>query len=462
MDRQEVTLNDVIVHGNVEGNIVKGDNNFVVNTNNGTIVRQEALSTQRRSLSPQPPPEPDGFVGRKRELKQIEDWIRQDKVVIVQGMDGIGKTSLLKQVANSEPANSQPDGVVFVDALDEEGNLLEFGDLIQRIFDTLFESQPHQKVDLASARTHLSNTHPLVLLNAIALTPQNLSQLQNLFSKAPILITTESSTLMRGRPSSLSLGPLDREDSLTLLASLTSLDDQETLEQIATLLENVPAALSIVADTIRANALRLDEILQRLRSYIPREGNKAKAAVERAFQLLSSTLTEEERGMLDQVAAAFGVSVDRQWLEREYGGSAVSEKLESLGLLHANSPRLRLMPGLRPLLLQERDVANQRERLLSYLLAELKTRWNDFEFIRDELGNLLGLIFWSAAQGQWANVAALGRAMDPYLTLSGFWDAWRKTLKEIQGAAQAMQDLALQGWVLHQLGTSEIGMGNHA
>jgi hypothetical protein len=349
-----------------------------------------------------------------------------------------------------------------MDALDEEGNLLEFGDLTQRIFDALFESQPHQKVDISSARTHLSNTHPLVLLNSITLTPQNLSQLQNLFSKAPILIATENPVLMRGRPTSVALGPLDSQDSLALLASLTSVDDQETLAQIAVLLENVPAALGIVADTIRSNILSLDEVLKRLQSYTPRETNKAKAAVERAFQLLSSTLTEEERAMLDQVAAAFGVSVDRKWLESEYGGSAVSEKLESVGLLHANSPRLRLMPGLKPLLLQGQDVSQQRERLLNYLLGQLKTRWNDFEFIKDELGNLLGLLAWAAAQGQWSNVAALGRAIDPYLTLSGSWDAWRKSLGEIQRAADEIHDLALQGWVLHQLGTYEIGMGNLA
>jgi hypothetical protein len=418
------------------------------------------LSTQRRSLSPKPPPEPEGFVGRKRELKQVEDWIAQNKVVIIHGMDGIGKTSLIKQAANSQAAKAQPDGIVFVDALDEEGKLLDFGDLIQRIFDALFESQPHEKVDLSSARTHLSNTQPLVLLNAIALTPQNLSQLQNLFSTAPILIATENVALMRGRPTSLALGPLDREDSLAMLSSLTSVEDQETLAQIAALLENVPAALSIVADTIRTNVFGLDEVLKRLHSYTPQEGNKTKAAVERAFQLLYSTLTEDEREMLDQVAAAFGVSVDRKWLESEYGGSAVSEKLESVGLLHANSPRLRLMPGLKPLLLQERDVSKQRERLLNHLLTELETRWNDFEFIKDELGNLLGLLFWSAAQGQWANVAALGRAIDPYLTLSGHWEAWRKTLGEIQRAANGMNDLALQGWVLHQLGTYEMGIGN--
>jgi hypothetical protein len=222
----------------------------------------------------------------------------------------------------------------------------------------------------------------------------------------------------------------------------------------------VPAALSIVADTMRTDGLGVEDVLKRLQSYTPREQNKAKAALERAFYLLSSSLTEDERDMLDQVAGAFGVSVDRKWLESIYGGSAVSEKLEDRGLLHANSPRLRLMPGLKPLLLEGRDFTQQRERLLNYLQAELKTRWKDFEFIKDELGNLLGLLGWAVATGQWANVAALGRAIDPYLTLSGHWDAWHKTLKSTQEAADAMKDLALQGWVLHQLGTYEIGIGN--
>ena len=454
------SVNSINVAGNFEGNLVVGDNNFVVNTNHGTIVRQEALSTRRRGLSPQPPAEPEGFVGRERELKQIDQWIAQKKAVVVAGIDGIGKTSLIKQAANSESARSQPDGVVLLEGLDEEGQLLEFGDQIQRLFDALFESQPPVKVDLTSARTYLSNTHPLVLLNSIALTAQNLSQLQNLFGETPIVVATENAALMRGRQYSISLGPLDQEASLTLLTNLTSIDDQETLGRIAALLENVPAALSLVADAIRVSGLSEEEALERLHSYALKEQNKAKAAVERAFQLMYSTLTEDERGMLDQVAAAFGISVDRKWLEDTYGGSAISEKLESLGMLHANSPRLRLMPGLKPLLLQGRDVTKERERLLTHLMGELQTRWNDFEFIRDELGNLLGLLSWAAAQGNWSHVATLGRAIDPYLTLRGLWGAWRKTLGEIQNAAKAMQNLALQGWVLHQMGTYEIGMGN--
>ena len=72
----------------------------------------------------------------------------------------------------------------------------------------------------------------------------------------------------------------------------------------------------------------------------------------------------------------------------------------------------------------------------------------------------MGLLAWAAANGQWANVAALGRAIDPYLTLRGLWNSWRNTLGQVQQAAEAMKDLALQGWVLHQLGTYEFGMGN--
>lgn len=456
-------MTDISIAGNVEGNIVVGDNNFVVNNNHGTIIQQQAAPpVQKKSVSPQPPRKPRSFVGRKRELNEVDGLIASKTPVIVHGMDGIGKTSLLKQAAHSESAKSQPDGVVFLEGLDESGKLLEFGDLTQRLFKALFDTQPGElKVDHASARTYLSNTQPLVLLNSISLPASDLDKLADLFPKAPILIATES-TAHADAYESILLGPLTREDSLTLLATSTNADDQETLSRIATLLENVPAALITVANAIRQKDLKVDDAFARLQAYMPVEKDKAKAALERAFALMFSTLTEDERGMLIQTAAAPGISINRKWLENVCGGSAVSDKLESMELLQANSPRFRLMPGLRPFLLRGRDVSKERERLLSYLLAELETRWKDFEFIKDELGNLLGLLAWVVAQGQWMHVATLGRAIDPYLTLNGLWGAWRKTLEGIQSAAGSMQNLALQGWVLHQMGTYEVGMGNLA
>src|SRR5262245_53564296 len=452
-------MTDISVAGNVEGSIVVGDNNFVVNHNHGTIVQQAALPTQRRNLSPAPPRKPIGFVGRKIELQQLEDLISSSTPVVVQGLDGIGKTSLVKQAANSDFARSRPDGVIFLEGVDEAGKLLGFGDLTQRMFDALFESQPHQKVDVTSARTYLSNTRPLVLLNSISLPGDDLDTLLDLFPNAPIMIATESSDVSENYQS-ISLGPLAQSDSLDLLVGRTNVDDRETLGEIASLLDNVPAALIVVANVISKKGKTANDVLSHLQSYEPKEKDKARAALDRAFEFIVSTLTEEERGMLLQAAASPGLSTDRKWLESVSGGSTLSEKLEELYLLQANSPRLRLMPGLRPFLVRGQDLSKERERLLTHLLAELQTRWNDFEFIKDELGNLLGLLAWAVAQGQWMHVAALGRGLDPYLTLRGLWDSWRKTLGEIQQAAGSLQDLALQGWVLHQLGTYEIGMGN--
>ena len=405
-------MTDISIAGNVEGNIVVGDNNFVVNNNHGTIIHQQAAPpVQKKSVSPQPPRKPRSFVGRKRELDEVDSLIASKTPVIVHGMDGIGKTSLLKQAANSESAKSQPDGVVFLEGLDEDGKLLDFGDLTQRLFKALFDTQPGElKVDHASARTYLSNTQPLVLLNSISLPESDLDKLADLFPKAPILMATEGTAQSEAYESIL-LGPLAPEDALTLLASSTRVDDQETLARIAALLEDVPAALITVANAIRQKDLKVDDAFARLQSYTPTEKDKEKAALERAFALMFSTLTEAERSMLIQTAAAPGISINRTWLENVCGGSTVSEKLESMELLQVNSPRFRLMPGLRPFLLRGRDVSKERERLLSYLLAELETRWKDFEFIKDELGNLLGLLAWAVVQGQWMHVAKLGLSL---------------------------------------------------
>src|SRR5690349_3062603 len=134
-------MTDISVTGNVEGNIVVGNNNFVVNNNYGTVVNQQAAPpVQRKSASPQPPRKPRSFVGRKRELDQVNGLIASNTPVILHGIDGIGKTSLLKQAANSDAAKSQPDGVVFLEGLDESGKLLDFGDLTQRLFKTLYDT----------------------------------------------------------------------------------------------------------------------------------------------------------------------------------------------------------------------------------------------------------------------------------------------------------------------------------
>src|SRR3972149_2200022 len=68
---------NIQIGGNVEnGNIVVGDNNFVVNTNHGTIVYPQAKPQVRlREFAPQAPRAPRGFINRTAELQKLEAWI---------------------------------------------------------------------------------------------------------------------------------------------------------------------------------------------------------------------------------------------------------------------------------------------------------------------------------------------------------------------------------------------------
>jgi hypothetical protein len=74
------------VGGNVDGNIVVGDNNFVVNTNYGTIVNKQAPPQVRaRDFIPQPPRAPRGFLNRAAELQTLEAWISSNEMVLIHG-----------------------------------------------------------------------------------------------------------------------------------------------------------------------------------------------------------------------------------------------------------------------------------------------------------------------------------------------------------------------------------------
>jgi hypothetical protein len=455
----------ITVEGNVDGSIVVGDNNFVVNTNHGTIIyKQAAPRVQLRGSAPLPPRKPRGFVGRARELEQLEGWLSAGEPAYISGPDGIGKTTLAKQAANGQTASAAPNGILFVEGIDEAGKLLGLGDLVQRMFDALFESDPPLKVDLTSARTYLSNTRPLVLLSGASLAPEAFNRLPDLFPAAPLLVETAQPP-DGDNYRSLALGPLEPDDALALLSDRSGIPPDEKnrpiLAEIAGLLGNVPAALATVGNAILNNRLIPEMTARLLREVRPGATQPIQAAMERAYRVTLPALSADERGMLAQVAAAPGLSVERPWMESKFGGLQVANA-EVLGLVTANSPRLRLAPGLRQIALEGWNEEQLKQALYERLVALLGDRWLDFGFIRDELGNLLGLLEWASATRRNKIAIYLAQVLDPYLTLSGLWDARQRALDRLMAAARALQDRAGEAWGMHQLGVGHVGAGEVA
>lgn len=460
----------VQVKGDVEGSIVIGDNNFVVNHNHGTIIHKQAAPQVRaRTMKPRPPRAPHGFLDRQQELAQLEAWIARNEVVALHAPDGMGKSSLLRQAANTAAASSLPDGVLLLEGVDVSGQALGPTDVLQRLFDALFESDPPLKVDEASARTYLSNTRPLVLLEEVALTPQLKTLLPDLFPQAAVLLTAD--TPPGGNFVRLPLPPLPRPDALALLAEKAGLtvDDstRPALEALCALLADLPLALTITGNVLREAKITPAAAYQSLQGVANVSADPLQAALDRAFALAFSRLTPAEQKTLSAAALTPGVSATPEWLSAVLGNVDVTqfvERLKSLGLLYTNSPRLRLPAGLRrparqiaARLLDEKALLR---RLAEFLLRRFSDNPFDWQALGEELGNLAGALRAAAALGDWQNTLRLARLLDPYLTLHGLWDAWDGVLRAALQAARSLGDRAAEAWALHQFGTRLAGVGD--
>lgn len=449
------------ISGNVEGSVVIGDNNFVVNTNHGTIVYQQAApQVQKRTLVPAPPRAPRGFVNRTAELARIEAWICANEIVLLHAPDGLGKTALLKQAANSEAARAMPDGVILLESVDASGQALGPEDVIQRLFDALFESNPLLKVNATTARTYLSNARPLVLFDEVPLTPALQNALPDLLPNAALILSADLPT--GGDFERLPIKPLPRPESLTLLADKAALTltahNRDVLDALCALLDDAPLALTITGNVLRETADSPDAALSFLRETPDSSPEPLRCALDRAFAYAFSRLSPEEQKVLSVAAQTPALSSSPDWLSYALGGiplEAALERLQALGLLYANSPRLRLPPGF---FIPAQNVAAQQvervsllAKLTEYLLAN-QTKPN---FIADELGNFAAAL--AASSGE--STLALARALDPYLTLNGLWDLWGRTLSSALDAAKTLNNPSAEAWTLHQMGTRLIGLG---
>jgi hypothetical protein len=469
-------------------------------------VIERAPQVVRRADKPLPPRRPRGFVGRAAELAQLDEQIAAREVVAVIAADGAGKSTLLKQAANGAAARALPDGVAFIEGIDEHGTALGPDDLTQRLFEKFFISDPAVKVSLETAETHLAHTQPLVILDGVQLPAAYLDQLPNVFPQGAVLIAARRSLPGEAAaPIDLpGLSPADAAQLFALRSALT-LDDgnRAAIEAICARLGGAPLAIVIAAGVKREADLSLDRLRALLDAAPANSADPLIAGIERARQLAHSILTDDERHILQLVSALPAVSNDPERLRAlldgqpagpqikdagdhvvvggvrvakadSAGGAAGSEapsaevdhieaalaRLQRLYLLQANSPRLRIPPALREV--APADVATFGERWLAQLAQDALTgRFTDAQFCHDELGNILGAIDYAATSGHTTLVIALSRAISPYLAYAGLWEAWRAVLQQtltVVSETRAPADHTYdRAWALHQLGTCALG-----
>ena len=456
---------NIQIGGNVEGNVVVGDNNFVVNNNHGTIVYKQATPQVRaRNFVPQPPRATRGFINRGVELKTLEAWITANELVLIHAPDGMGKSALLRQVANGPVGRAMAGGVILLEGAAANEDVLGANDIVQRVFDILFESDPPLKVTADTARPYLSNTRPLLLLDEVPISLALQNALPDLFPNGAMLFTSD---VVVGREDFLRLpiGPLQRDVAVRLLMNKSGLElteqNRASLDSLCALLQDISLAVVITANVIRETGITLEETLnnfQEIRSV-------HQAGLDRAYRFAFNRLTPEEQLILSTAAFTPGVSMSPDWLVVAFGSQEAErfiERLKALGLLVANSPRLRIPPGIR-IPAQRAAVVDENtvvRRLAEFLLPQAFPDPKNWEFFSEELGNLFGALTWAMRTNDLRLALRLGRALDPFLTLRGLWDTWRDVLGMLLDAARRSGNRAAEAFALHQIGTREVGVGN--
>ena len=408
---------------------------------------------KRRDAKPQPPRAPLDFFDRTGELAQVEQLITQGKPVAICGSDGAGKSALLRQAANGAAAHTLPDGVILLEGLDEQGHTLLPGDVIQRWFDAFYLSEPPLKVTAASAQPYLSQLRPLVLLDNVTLDADQLRPLLDLFPNSPALIARPSALPGLARP--IKLGALPRSDAIELFSATSGLliDDanRSSVDAICALLNDVPLAIVRAADVIREMNLPLDQAQARLAAAPAAAGDNIAIGLSRAAALIQSVLTPLEEQVLGVAANLPGLSIDPQTIagqldrsactsrdRQRLQGTAIRASLKALGLLHANSPRVRLDAGLREFWRHGRRQGRSKIACWRSCCAIRRDgRFDDDEYCANELGHVLGAIDYAVQTQQWSAAITLSRAIDRYVMLHGLWDAWGQIADRVLQSARA-------------------------
>ncbi len=137
---------------------------------------------------------------------------------------------------------------------------------------------------------------------------------------------------------------------------------------------------------------------------------------------------------------------------------AILDRLKSLHLAQSHSPRYSLCGSLPSVLAGAWDLTAARDQMLAVALDWLPAQEPSAP-VEDSLPLMQRLLSDAAARLKWPEVVRLGRALEPLVFRYTRWQAWADVLNVLLRAAQATADAALEGWVLHQLGSRALAEG---
>lgn len=442
----------VAVGGDVVGSIiVNGDGNtirLVVGPEHGDLLEvlaRSAAPVVRARPTPvlaRPQPFAD-HLDREGETSAVLAAAESASPVNVYAPSGAGKTYLLVHAANQRAAERAADGVVFIDATGAGHD-----DLLQLLFDELYESQPPSKTLAAEITRSLRQRQATVLVDGFELHPDEAQRFFLAAGGSRFVVASRDRASWNG--TAVRLGGLDSASAVALMEREIGrpLGDNElpAARAVHQALAGNPLHILRAAAAVVDEGLTFDELARRLAAF---------PAPEASLGPLAQARSKEERAVLAALSVLGPEGAGTALIAAAAGVGDVSRVLEGLRRRRLIVPA----PDGRYLLAGQDegegiagvDLGAATERAASALLLRSVPAAG--------AGTLLAVLRSARRHGRHGAVVGLGRAVSGALALSRMWGAWQEVLDAVLVAARQMNDQPGEAWALHQLGTRLVSIG---
>lgn len=444
------TNDRVKIGGNVsQSQIAVGSYILQIGDVNGGVVNIAApaaasvFENRTRPVSLRPRPFPS-MLDREAEIDSIKSALSTSNQVNLYGELGIGKTTLIRQIAHTPETKRYVDGVVY---LMVRGQGLE--DILQLLFDSFYTYGAGNKPTAGQMRQSLTNIRALIFLDDISLARENTSALLDAMPLSIFVLSSEVRSLwgegqavaVAGLPESASISLFERE-----LGRSISEKEQPLIRKICLSLKGHPLRILQTAALVREGGKSLEEIYSALQSELP-----DKAVIKTSLDVLD----KPQQRILAVLGALGGAMVSIDHLASLVLAPETEKALKgliSLSFIQVDGSRYGLAGSLSTSLAQVWDLAPWDDALIKHFGNWIIQNPGQ-DLLEDAAEALLRVIQKAGEKNEWPEVVRLGKALERVLIFKKRWQEWADILNLILKAARALSDRKLEAWVLHQLGS---------
>ena len=443
------------IGGNVSGQVAIGNYILQVGDISGGVVNiappaaKTSFDRRARPVDLRPRAFPS-LLDRVPEIDAVKTALNSSVPVTLFSESGMGKTSLLRQIAHLPETKKFPDGVAYLMARSTEMN-----DLLQSIFDTFYASSDGQKPTDGKLRADLKELQALVILDDLTLNREDVLFLLDVMPNSTFILASTERSLW-GEGQAIDLDGLPEEYALQLfereLGRLLTTDEKPVAAQICKILLFHPLRILQTASMIREDGLTIPEAFAKL------TGTRTQSPT---LELTLQKSSETQKKIFSLLAVAGGFALSRQHLMALVASVNFDAEIKSLlrrGFVEAQGTSFSLSGEAVSSLTKMWNLSSWEDALLNHFSGWLKTNPQDV-LVDQAADTLFHLIKRAGEKKQWPQVVTLGRSLERIYILRKKWQGWLKILELLRMAARSLVDRKLEGWVLHQLGSRSLSLG---